>query len=192
MLLLALRFFLTATGSLITVVRGGRVISVGQLRMISGAASAIRDMNRLGCFVIVVTNQGAIAKGILTPAELERIHSALRARLKRSGAIVDAIYHCPHHEKGMVDPYVVACECRKPGTGMIRQAAKDFNIDMKNSFMVGDTTGDMLTGNRAGVRTVLVRTGYAGMDGLHPGKPDFIVKSLLHAVPIIKKHLKNL
>ncbi len=176
-----------------TINRGtDRILSVSQLRLISGVAGAIREMNQLGCLVIVVTNQGAIAKGILTPAELEKIHGVLRKRLKRSGAIVDAIYHCPHHTEGTVDPYVVACECRKPGTGMIRQATKDFCIDMKSSFMVGDTTGDILTGNRAGVRTVLVRTGHAGEDGLHPGKPDFTVKSLCHAVPIIKKHLKNI
>ena len=152
--------------------------NVADLRILPGAASAIKKMNEAGYHVIVVSNQAAIAKGIMTPAGLSAIHDEMKKRLADEGARIDGIYYCPHHPDGTLEEYSFTCACRKPETGMIDQAAKDFDIEVGKSFMVGDTTGDILTGRRAGLKTILVKTGYAGKDNRYDVSPDFIAEDL--------------
>jgi len=163
---------------------------IKKLRILPGAATAIKQLNRLGFAVIVVTNQGAIAHGLITEKELDRLHAVMVRRLGRSGAVLDGIYYCPHHPKAKLKKYRVICACRKPNLGMIRKAAKEHGIRMKGSFMVGDLTADIVLGKRAGLATILVQTGYAGKDERYKAKPDFIAKDLMAAVRIIKKHGK--
>lgn len=157
-----------------------------QLELLSGAADAVRRINHTGRLAIVVTNQPAVARGDLTPAELERIHRKLKGMLGLHGAYLDAIFTCPHHPDGGYSSEVRElkreCECRKPRTGLIDTACRDLAIDRRTSWMVGDTTSDIETGRRAGLRTILLRTGYAGQDGKYLFRPDYVVSDLEAAV----------
>jgi histidinol-phosphate phosphatase family protein len=157
-----------------------------QIELLGGAADAVRRINRTGCLAIVVTNQPAVARGDMTPTGLERVHRRLKAMLGRQGAYLDAIFACPHHPDdgfpGEVRELKIQCECRKPRTGLIDAACRDLTVDRSASWMVGDTTSDIETGRRAGLRTILVRTGYAGQDGKHPFRPDYVASDLEAAV----------
>jgi histidinol-phosphate phosphatase family protein len=157
-----------------------------RLELLSGAADAVRRINRAGRLAIVVTNQPAVARGHLTPAGLERIHRKLKGMLGRDGAYLDAIFACPHHPdggfSGEVPELKRECECRKPRTGLIDAACRDLAIDRGTSWMVGDTTSDIEAGRRAGLRTILLRTGYAGQDGKYLFRPDYVAIDLEAAV----------
>jgi len=159
-----------------------------ELRVFKDAFGAIKMFNELGYMVVIITNQPVVARGIIGPKEIDEIHAVLVERLTKRGAKIDAIYYCPHHPKANMKKYHMACKCRKPDIGMIMESAKKFNIDLKKSFLVGDSTQDALAGNRANVKMILVRTGHGGKDPWqHEGKPDFIVKDLSGAAKIVKK-----
>ncbi|MBI4154340.1 HAD-IIIA family hydrolase, partial [Candidatus Woesearchaeota archaeon] len=160
------------------------------------AADGVKLLNTLGFRVIIVTNQPQVARGLVTEEDVGRINNKIVADLKEKGAHIDAVYFCPHHpETHHIDvpehakKYRIACECRKPRTGMLDKAAKDFNIDLSKSFVVGDQTMDILAGKNAGCKTLLVRTGEAGMDGKHDAKPDFVCDNLYRAAVLIKRNL---
>jgi len=155
------------------------------LELIGGAGEAIARLNAAGIPVIVVTNQAGIAKGYLTIADLKQIHARLRRELARHGAHLDALYYCPHHPQATVTEYLKDCPCRKPGTGMLARARDEHGIDPALSYLVGDSTSDILAGKRAGCRTILVETGFAGRDGLFEVKPDLIVADLPAAIETI-------
>lgn len=161
---------------------------IKDLKILPGAGTAIKKLNDLGLLVVVVTNQPVISRGWITEKGLDRIHAVLIKELGKKGAKLDAIYYCPHHIKAQVKKYRVLCSCRKPEIGMILKASKKFGIDLKKSFMVGDSTRDILAGKKAKMKTILVKTGYAGKDGKYNVKPDFVAKNLLAAATIIKKH----
>jgi histidinol-phosphate phosphatase family protein len=160
--------------------------TAGQLELVDGAAVAVRRLNGAGRLAVVVTNQPTVARGEVTPAGLERIHARFERLLGEQGAYVDAIYACPHHPDrgfaGEVPELKIPCECRKPATGLIDAACRRLLIDRRRSWLVGDTTADMETGRRAGLRTILVRTGYAGGDGRYPFRPDYVTMNLNEAV----------
>lgn len=134
--------------------------SPDELRLLPGAARAIREANLAHVPVVVITNQSGIARGYLTEDDLARVHERLRDVLASEGAHVDAIEYCPHHPTTGSQPYRVACDCRKPGTGMLTRAAERLGIDLGASYVIGDRCVDMEAGVRAGCRTVLVLTGY--------------------------------
>lgn len=154
-----------------------------------GVATALRALNRSERLAVVITNQPLVAKGMLTEPELELIHARLEWELSAGGAYVDAIYYCPHHPErghpGERAEYKIDCACRKPGIGLIERATADLNIDLSESFIVGDRTVDIQTGINAGIATVLVRTGAAGLDRLHACDPDFAFDDAAAAVDFI-------
>ena len=123
------------------------------LRLLPGAGAAIRRLNDAERLVVVVTNQSAIGRGWLTVAQLDAIHDKLRRSLRRFGARVDAIYHCPHHPDD-------GCACRKPRAGMFLRAARELGVELSASFSVGDRLLDVASGHAAGVRGVLLRCGH--------------------------------
>ena len=128
---------------------------VEHLQLIPRAGEAIARLNRAGYPVIVITNQSAIARGLLTESALSEIHDALKHQLSAFNASIDAIYHCPHHpESGS------SCHCRKPKPGMILRAASEQKIDLAGSIMIGDNATDLEAGWNAGCRSALVRTGF--------------------------------
>jgi histidinol-phosphate phosphatase family protein len=154
-----------------------------QVKLLPGAAKAIRLLNQAEYFVAVVTNQPVVARGISSPKEVCEIHNLISARLRRQRAHIDAFYFCPHHPNATIDAYRTTCECRKPRPGMIIKAAADQNLDLSDSVMIGDTTQDVLAGIEAGLSTILVQTGHAGRDPWqYECKPDFTAPDLLGAV----------
>lgn len=175
-----------------------RLCSVDQLELIPGAGEAVRRLNHAGFLALVVTNQAVVARGECSEAELERIHDKLEALLADQGAYLDAIYHCPHYASDASDAVrnvsearsdlEAACDCRKPGTAMIERARLDFSIRMEESWMIGDTTIDLQTAHHAGIRSILVRTGYAGCDRRWPVRPDFEFADVAEAVEFVSKH----
>ncbi|MCR4619951.1 MAG: HAD-IIIA family hydrolase [Paludibacteraceae bacterium] len=127
-----------------------------KIELIEGAAEAIRRINKSGMLAIVVTNQPVIARNLCDFDELDRIHATLETRLGEEGAYVNAIYYCPHHpDSGYPEErkeYKIECECRKPKPGMLTRAAKEWNIDLGESYMIGDGKRDYEAGINAGVK----------------------------------------
>ncbi|VVE49370.1 d,D-heptose 1,7-bisphosphate phosphatase [Pandoraea cepalis] len=157
-----------------------------QLELLPGAAKAVHRLNRSGVLAVCVTNQPVIARGELSFEDLDSIHARLDELLGREKAFLDGIYACPHHPEsgfeGEVKELKIVCTCRKPETGMLDTAIKDFAIDRKGSWIVGDTTSDILAGKRAGLQTALVRTGYGGTDRKYPATADFEADTLDDAI----------
>lgn len=186
--------FLDRDGTIIKEVNNLR--SLSQLRLIPGAAKGIKTLNNLGVLVIIITNQPVIARGWIKPKDLNHIHNVLLKRLSKKGAKIDAIYYCPHHPEANLKKYRKKCSCRKPNIGLIKKAAKDFPINFKKSFFIGDGTRDILTGKNARLKTILVKTGrhppttQKGENGISNISPDFEAKNLLEVSKIIKKLCK--
>lgn len=160
-----------------------------QLELLPGVEQAIRRLNRSEYRVCVVTNQPVVARGDCSVSTLRQIHNKLETLLGREGAFVDRIYYCPHHpDKGFpgeVPELKIDCDCRKPRTGMIDEAVSELNIARDQSWMIGDTSADMLTAKRAGVRSILVETGYAGLDQKYWATPDYVLPDVASAVDFI-------
>ncbi len=135
----------------------GLIRKTEDLVLLPGVGAAIRRLNESGYLVIVVTNQPVIARGEVTPEELRMIHNRMETLLGRQGAYVDAIYYCPHHPHsgyaGEIAELKKDCDCRKPKPGMLLAAADDYHIDLKESWMVGDSSRDIEAGRAAGCRS---------------------------------------
>ena len=131
-----------------------------QFELLDGVGEAIRKINLSGYLAIVVTNQPVIARGEVTVDGLQQIHNKMETMLGKEGAYLDGVYYCPHHpDKGFageVEELKVVCECRKPKAGLLLKAAKDFNIDLSQSWMIGDSENDVLAGKNAGCKTALI------------------------------------
>lgn len=156
-----------------------------EFELLPKAAEAIRRLNDSGYLVIVVTNQPVIARGEVTVETLQSIHNKMETLLGSEGAYLDAIYYCPHHPdkgfEGEISSLKFDCDCRKPKPGMLLQAAVDFHIDLKASWMVGDGERDICAGRNAGCRTVLLSAGQgSGKEGA-----DYTAPSLSKAVELI-------
>lgn len=167
-----------------------------QLELIPGVEDAIKRLNRSEYRCCVVTNQPVIARGACSYEGLRHIHNKMETLLGQHGAFVDRIYYCPHHPDGgypgeRVD-LKINCNCRKPKTGMIDQAVREFNIAREKSWFIGDSSVDMETARRAGLRSILVETGYAGLDYRAWATPDVIVPDLGAAVSFILDHYPRL
>lgn len=173
----------------------GLITSPEQLTIVPRAPEAVRKLNESRYRAIVTTNQPVVARGDTTFEELERIHGCLEEMLGRDGAYLEAIYTCPHHPdggfEGEVPALKIVCGCRKPATGLIEKAAADFNLDLRRSWMIGDRTVDIEMAKRAGLRSILVRTGYGGSDARYDVKPDFIAADVLDAVNLILAQTPN-
>jgi len=136
-----------------------------QLRLIAGAAGAVRRLNEAGVPVIIVTNQSMIARGIGTEADLALVHERLVTLLQAEGARLERIYYCPHHPNIGAPPYRAACDCRKPLPGLLSRAAIDLDLDLPRSTMIGDSLRDLEAGDAAGCGTlILVRTGHGAAE----------------------------
>ena len=163
--------------------------------LINGVGKAIYQINAAGILAVVVTNQPVIARGELQESGLQVIHNKMDTLLGREGAYVDRLYYCPHHTdngfEGEVKALKFNCDCRKPKIGMFMQAEKDLNINLKKSWVIGDSTRDILAAKNAGMRSVLVQTGHAGKDESYKVKPDFIAEDLGVAVQMIMQEVKN-
>lgn len=167
----------------------GFVRSLDDFTLLPSVAEAIKSLNLAEYRVVVVTNQPVIARGEATFREVKQMHNKLETELGEAGAFIDRIYFCPHHPdtgfEGEVAELKMRCDCRKPNIEMINRAARELNIDLGHSWMVGDSTVDIETARRAGLRSVLVRTGEAGRDMRYAISADAAVDTLSEAVNLI-------
>ncbi len=133
---------------------------IEDFRFIAGAPEAIKQLNRAGYLVLVVTNQSGVARGYFSLADVEALHHHLAQRLAEAGAHVDGFYVCPHHPTAGYGEWRSVCSCRKGEPGLLLQAAREHGIDLSRSYMVGDKQADIEAGERAGCSSLLVLTGY--------------------------------
>ncbi|MDR1522900.1 MAG: HAD family hydrolase [Endomicrobium sp.] len=162
--------------------------SPGQVKLYSYTAESINKLKRAGFKVIVVTNQSGIARGMFTLKDLDKIHKKFLSLLKIAGASIDGIYFCPHVDADN-------CQCRKPKVGMVMQGSKDFNIDLKKSYTVGDSIRDYLLGFNVGGKGILVLTGHGKNQkqkiNQEKIKPFAVCKDLKQAVNLIVRDVKK-
>ncbi len=154
-----------------------------------GAGEAIAKLNEAGLLVVVVSNQPGIAKGRFSPALLDAVTEKMNRLVKQAGGHLDAVYYCLHHPEGKVDRYRLACECRKPKPGLLHQAARELQIDLGQSYMIGDGVVDVLAGRQAGTKTLFIgpRRGYVFSElERHNAWPDDVVSDLPEAVESIR------
>jgi len=154
-------------------VERGYICPIDEVEIFPYAAECVRKIHKKGFLAIVITNQSGVARGLFTKEELEDVHSKIK-----SETAVDAIYYCPHYVGGKIKNYAFLCHCRKPDIGMVKRACRDFDIDLQHSYMVGDRAGDIIVGQKAGLKTVLLESGY-GFENLEQDiKPDYILEDL--------------
>ncbi len=131
-----------------------------EFEFIEGAIEGIKLLNDEGYKVVVVSNQAGVARGYYTEAEVDALHDYINSQLAKENAHIDYFFYCPHHPENGVGKYKIDCDCRKPEIGMFIKSEEHFNVDKSQSWMIGDNQGDIEAGNKYGVRTVLVATGY--------------------------------
>jgi len=167
----------------------GFIARAEDLALLPGAAEAVRRLNDAEFRVVLVTNQPVLARGEVDEAGLARIHARLETELGRKGAFLDATYWCPHHPDsgfpGEVPELKRVCDCRKPATGMVTAAAAALNVDLADSWMIGDSTADIAMAEAAGLSSILVGTGEGGADGKYPARPTHRAADIAAAVDLI-------
>lgn len=160
-----------------------------QLRLQDNAAAFIRFLNQKQVPVFVVTNQGGVVgRGLLSEEGVAGLHAVIQKRLSLQGAHIDKFYFCPHHPNADKKEYRKACSCRKPQIAMLEQAEREFGIDLKRSYMIGDMTQDILTGKNVKTATILMETGHAGKDGMYDVRADYVTKNMKSLLSLFKKH----
>lgn len=127
-----------------------------QLKLVAGAGDALRRLRLLGYKLYIITNQSAVARGMITEQELEKIHDKLLSMLLAEGVKIEKVYHCPFHPDGIIEEYKKESSLRKPGAGMIFTARDEMNIDLEQSWVIGDSYRDIAAGKNAGCRTILI------------------------------------
>ncbi|HBF33059.1 TPA: hypothetical protein DDW35_00710 [Candidatus Sumerlaeota bacterium] len=153
----------------------GHLGDPSEFELLPLAGEGIRRFNDMGYRVVVVTNQPGIGLGLFTRQDFFRVTSAMFMKLRPFGAKIDKVYYCPHN-------ITEDCECRKPSGSMVFRAQEDLNLDLTNSYFIGDRSTDVEAGRRAGVKTILVRTGRGGKDGeYHGAEPDYVASNLIEA-----------
>jgi len=174
--------FLDRDGTIIEEV--GYLDRFDRLHVFPETVDALRVLQRAGLKLIIATNQSGIAQGLFTEAFVRELHAQLTRRLAEGGVKLDAIYYCPHHPEAKLAEYRANCECRKPLPGLIQQAARDFDLDLSRSYMIGDRWRDLRAGQTVGTAGVLVRTGYGETEEMAPpagGGADVVVDNLAAA-----------
>lgn len=173
----------------------GHLAEIHELELLPDAAQAIRRLNQEEYRACLITNQPVVARGNCTLDGLRKIHNKLETLLGQERAFLDRIYYCPHHPDkgypGEVSEFKIICGCRKPNTELVDRAMTDLNIARERSWMIGDSTTDILLANKTGLRSILVETGHAGLDHNYLVYPDFIVPNLMEAVSLILDRYPN-
>jgi len=165
----------------------GYINHISRFALLPGTAEAVRLLNTHQYLAIIVSNQSGVARGYFPIELVNEVHEHMRALLEKEAAFVDGIFFCPHYAKGVVPEYSIECDCRKPKVGLIEQACAAFDIDISNSYVIGDRYSDIEMALRLNMKGVLVTTGYGLGDIKYvfprlPFHPAYIAKDLLHAV----------
>ena len=170
----------------------GYINSPEQIKLINGVAESLIELRHMGYKLVIVSNQSAVARGIVTEEVLEKIHHRLKEILRLKGANVDAIYYCPYHPEGVIEKYRKKSENRKPNPGMLLKAAKEMDLDLKNSWMIGNSERDIEAGLRAGCKTIMIDTpSHNRRFKTCDVEPDFQAVNMKEAVNIIKKATRS-
>ena len=144
---------------------------VEDVQLLPGVGPALRLLKTAGYYLIVITNQAGVAYGYFTEEDLQRVNSHLHRMLQEEGSRIDAWYYCPHHPAGALSKYRLACDCRKPGGGLLTLAAQAHRLDLAASFTIGDRWSDVQAGKTGGGTGILVLTGEGRKDfRTAPGK----------------------
>ncbi len=161
-------------------------VDPARVSLARGALDGLRVLADAGYRIIVVSNQSGVARGLFEEAALRAVEARLADLVSPAGISFAGFYWCPHHPGGAVARYATACDCRKPAPGLLRRAARDLDLDLRTSWMVGDILNDIEAGHRAGCRAVLVDNGGETEWVMSPERtPDFIVHDLEEAAAII-------
>jgi len=168
----------------------GYLSRLEQIKLFPATFEAIRMINESGMKVVVVTNQSGVAKGFFDEYFVNAVHARINEMLRKRGAFIDRFYYCPHHPTEGNGAYKTDCGCRKPKPGMFLKAAEEMDIDLSRSYMIGDMPKDIQAAGEAGVKGILVRTGY-GKDIIETGKTVYIARDILDAVTWIMKDQKE-
>ena len=165
----------------------GYVNHPSRFRLLPHSAEAIRTLNQAGWLAVLVTNQAGVARGYFSENMIHEVHARLESELMHEGARLDGIYYCAHHPTVGEPPYRLDCDCRKPKPGLIQRAAGDLDIDLPQSWMVGDRFGDVKLAQNAGTHSALVLTGYGRGEWEHQRsswsrEPEIVAENLLEAV----------
>jgi D-glycero-D-manno-heptose 1,7-bisphosphate phosphatase len=173
----------------------GYINHISRFQILPGVAEAIRSLNEAQIPVVVVTNQSGLARGYFPEELLVAVHEKMISLLAKKGAHVDGIYICPHHPEAKMEEYRQACDCRKPRTGLLRQAAEEMGLDLARSFVIGDRWSDLKTAVGCGATPILVLTGYGRGDAQYIGptqevQPAFVGVDLAEAVHWILGKMK--
>jgi len=176
--------FLDRDGTIIE--ERGYICHLSRSEIFPFSFEAVRRMNKNHFKVIGITNQSAIARGICTQEQVENLHAEIREKFLNREVVIDKFYYCPFHLDGVIEKFKKSHPCRKPAPGMLIQAAKDFDIDLSQSYMMGDNLIDIQAGKNAGCKTVLVLTGKGLQTRQRLGKenitPDLISENILTAI----------
>jgi D-glycero-D-manno-heptose 1,7-bisphosphate phosphatase len=165
--------------------RGDYVLRPDQVRLMPGSAAAIKRLNKAGLIAIVVTNQAAIARGLITEQGLRLVHARMSELLQvESGARLEKIYYCPYHPEGVIPRFTRTSDSRKPGPGMLVEAARDLKLDLTRCYLVGDQETDIIAAKKVNCKAIAVQTQPFGVNctGWLDGKPDFVATDLSGAV----------
>jgi D-glycero-D-manno-heptose 1,7-bisphosphate phosphatase len=157
---------------------------VSEIDLLPWAAGAIRQLTDAGFVIVVVTNQSGVARGYFDEALVAATHEALDVQLAAQGARIDSYYYCPHYPISADPRYGIVCDCRKPFAGMLHRAARELNVDLSRSWMVGDSWSDVQAGLSAGTRSILIRSGRGTIHKPAPAEaaqPDAILNNLMEA-----------
>ncbi len=157
------------------------ITSLKELNIFFYARECVRKIHEKGYYAIVITNQSGVARGLFTEEQLLEMNRYLT---EQTG--VDAVYYCPHHPEGKIERYRKICSCRKPNTGLLEAANRDFRIDMEHSYLAGDRAGDILAGINAGLRTILLESGYGSARLEAQVRPDYFVQDLRDVIAILQ------
>lgn len=175
----------------------GYINHLDRFVILPGVIEAIKLLKRHNFKVIVTSNQAGVAMGYFSESLIEEIHNHFKNILAENGTYLDAIYYCPHHPQAKVAAYGKDCPCRKPKTGLILKAKEEFNLDLNRCYVVGDKFIDIEFAHNAGLKSILVLTGYGKGEirwaaHKHPLKPNFVAKDLYQAAKwIINEHLND-
>lgn len=151
------------------------------------AIEGLKELKNLGYEFIVVTNQSGIGRGYYTEEDLVTLNNQMTEKLKEFGIEILECFYCPHHPEKGIGKYKVDCNCRKPNPGMLLEGIKKYDVDIENSFMIGDKKGDLEAGKKAGLKSILVLTGYGKKIEEEVKGNYLIAKDLLEVVTILKK-----
>lgn len=162
----------------------GNLHKIEDIEILPGVIEAIKIFNKMNFPFIVITNQPVVARGLISEKGVKKINSGISAFVKKNGARIDRFYFCPHHPQANLDKYRIICNCRKPAVGLFEKAASDYKINIRRSYVIGDSFRDIIAGKTLKCTTIFVNSGSGDLRG---EKPDFIFDNLYQAALFIKK-----